>query len=269
MAIDYSAGDTICMNCGLVCASQLMDDGPEWFGADNARACVQNAVAIGGNGFSNLLRTNAQLQERRITTPAIDSVGKYALSLPEPILHDARAFYKDVREAKTCRADILLALEACCVYFACRVHKAFRSEIEIKTAFAVDDKAFSNAQKTFKNATRERHYYDVLFARSAETENRSLLMVRRSVQELSLSAEVEKAVMKSSEAILNTICEERLLDGKTENAIVSVAIYLAMLKNEQPIARSKFAEKLRLVTGVTLANMLSALGPTNKARLIA
>ncbi|XP_067119237.1 transcription initiation factor IIB-like, partial [Centruroides vittatus] len=144
---DYSAGDTICPECGLVVGDRVIDVGVEWrtFSdktADNDPCRVGAAenpllsgsdlstVIAGGSGeasFNNsgLPKYKSRRNMRNSDRVLINAFGEIKsmadrINLPKSIVDRANYLFKQVYEGKMLKGRSMDAIATSCLYMACR-----------------------------------------------------------------------------------------------------------------------------------------------------
>ncbi|CAL5225056.1 g7834 [Coccomyxa viridis] len=272
----HSEGDVVCRGCGLVLESRILTEDcsfadrdrtsplvPETQGFENAG----NALRIAAPSNSTARRPNvrrlqmAQAQVdrgRQLQTAEMEEVCKHLMRLPTCILDEAKRLYAKVLEVRISRGQILVAIQACAVYYACLLQKqpgTARNVAEIAQAFAIPESAFTRADKVVKEALQGTRFYRDLF----EVANAQDL-VSRSVSKLELDQARDRRIKKLAIDIVSDIEARKLLRGKSTGSLSSVPIWCAIAAEGCGMSKSQLCKGIGGCTVVTLNSLLKQLG---------
>ncbi|KAI9501490.1 transcription initiation factor IIB [Coemansia spiralis] len=174
---DFTSGDYVCGDCGLVLGDRIIDTRSEWRtfaneeGDDPSRvgnaanpfldgAQLDTVIARGGDNGSGLARnlnrtqgrTTAQRNERNLVQ-AYKEISALcdAYDMPRSIVDIAKQLYKKVEDDQLQRGKNNDAIIAACIFLACRQEGAPRTFKEICALTKVDRKDIGRTFKFLKS----------------------------------------------------------------------------------------------------------------------
>ncbi|KAI8800442.1 cyclin-like protein [Cladochytrium replicatum] len=171
---EYSSGDLVCGNCGMVLGNRIIDTRSEWRtfsnsdegGDDPSRvgAAVNPLLGgqlestiisrkDGGTGISrDLNRAQAKMSALKSEKALmhgfkeIQALGE-RIGLPKVVIDSAKQLYKKSEDEKTLKGRTQEAIMASCIYLACREHSVTRSFKEICALTKVSKKEIGRVYK--------------------------------------------------------------------------------------------------------------------------
>ncbi|KAJ1666097.1 transcription initiation factor IIB [Coemansia sp. RSA 1813] len=174
---DFTSGDYVCGDCGLVLGDRIIDTRSEWRtfanedGDDPSRvgnaanpfldgAQLDTVIARGGDSGSGMARnlnrtqgrTTAQRNERNLVQ-AYKEISALcdAYDMPRSIVDIAKQLYKKVEDDNLLRGKSNDAIIAACIFLACRQEGAPRTFKEICALTKVDRKDIGRTFKFLKS----------------------------------------------------------------------------------------------------------------------
>ncbi|KAG6378979.1 cyclin-like protein [Boletus reticuloceps] len=175
---EFSSGDLVCGNCGLVLGDRVVDTRSEWRtfandeGDDPSRVGAASDPLLegieqldtvisfrdGGSGMARELqraasRSQGSRSERNLLT-AFRDIGNWCdqFSLPKTISDIAKQLYKRSDEEKLLRGKPLEAVIAACIFIACRQARVPRTFREICNLTHVSKKTLGQCYKALEQA---------------------------------------------------------------------------------------------------------------------
>ena len=271
---DYSRGELICNDCGLVIEEDFIDHGPEWRAFDSdqrekrARTGAPMTYTIHDKGLSTMIgwknrdsygksiptRNRAQLYrlrkwQRRIRIA--DSIEKnlaFALSeldrmasgmgLPRNVRETAAMIYRKAVLKNLIRGRSMEGVSAVALYAACRQCNVPRTLDEIAGSSRVSRKEIG---RTYRFITRE------LGLKLMPTSPQDY--ISRFCSELKLSGDVQVKTLE----ILKKAADKELSSGRGPTGIAAASIYIASVLCGERRTQREIAETAG-VTEVTIRN---------------
>ncbi|CAG8594704.1 15719_t:CDS:1 [Funneliformis caledonium] len=230
---EYSSGDIVCGDCGLVLADRIIDTRPEWrtfSGDDNGSDPSRVGAAADPLLKDSALNTNISPKGRKgltrahikATTSEFDMTLKHAFSeiealcgsmnLTKEISDTTKQLYKRSIEERLFRGKNQLAIFSACIFIACRVKKVARSFREICFSSQVSIREIARCYKIL-------HQNLVLNVGQMTSED---LMIRFS-QSLNLPRDLQITATRLSKRTDDL----GLLTGRNQNTIAAVCIHYA------------------------------------------
>ncbi|CAI2163589.1 2084_t:CDS:1 [Funneliformis geosporum] len=231
---EYSSGDVVCGDCGLVLADRIIDTRSEWrtFSGDDNGSLDPSRVGaaadpllkdsaldtiISSNGHKGLNRTHY-----KVTTSKFDMTLKHAYSeiealcgsmdLTKEISDTTKQLYRRTIEEKLLRGKNQMAIFSACIYIACRVKKVARSFREICLSSQVSKREIARCFKILYNNLE-------LNVGQMTAED---LMIRFS-QSLNLSRDLQIIATRLSKRTNDL----GLLSGRNQNTVAAACIHYA------------------------------------------
>jgi len=276
---DYENAEIVCMDCGFVVATKIVDQGPEWRAFDNeqqekrARAGAPLTFTIHDKGLSTLIDWHdkdvygkrispdqkAQIYrlrkwQRRIRVLdaternlafALSEITKISnnLSLPESIFETASVIYRKAVKEHLIRGRSIQGISAASVYIACRQCKLVRTLDEIALASSVTRKEVG---RSYRFLVKELDYF-------IPPTNPSQYISRFSNQ-LTMQGKVDEIAAK----VLKIARELKLTSGRGPTGIAAAASYIASVLTGERKTQREIAE-IAQVTEVTIRNRYKEL----------
>jgi transcription initiation factor TFIIB len=276
---DYECAEIVCMNCGVVVAAKLADQGPEWRAFDDeqrakrARAGAPATFTIHDKGLSTMIDWHdrdvygkriapgqkAQIYrlrkwQRRIRVSdaternlafALSEISKIAnnLNLPKNILETASVIYRKAVKERLIRGRSIQGVTAAAIYVACRQCGVARTLDEIAQASTVNKKEVG---RSYRFLIKELNYFIPPLKPSQ--------YVTKFSNQLTMQGKVEEIAHK----ILGTAKELKLTSGRGPTGIAAAASYIASVLTGERKTQREIAE-IAQVTEVTIRNRYKEL----------
>ncbi|KAM0748972.1 transcription initiation factor IIB [Meredithblackwellia eburnea MCA 4105] len=271
---EFSSGDLVCGECGLVLGDKVVDERSEWRtfadseGDDPSRvggpadplldSTEQLSTIIsfkdGNSGHARALQMAASKQTKseqaggRNLQEAFRDVQTMcdAISLPKTISDTAKQLFKRVDEEKLLKGKNQDAVIAACIFVACRQGRVPRTFKEIVALTNVPKKdigqCFKVLERAFENTGPG--------VGGPNTTASADSFITRYCNHLGLPVPVQRA----SVFVVNRVSEEGVLAGRSPITIASVCIYFATMLWGVPAKAKAIAQ----VAGVQDATIRSA-----------
>ncbi len=276
---DYSRGELICNDCGLVIEEDFIDHGPEWRAFDSeqrekkARVGAPMTYTIHDKGLSTMIgwknrdsygksiptKNRAQLYRLRkwqrqiriadgternlaIALSALDRMTS-SMGLPRTVRETAAMIYRKSALKKLARVRKIEGVTAAALYAACRQCHVPRTLDEISNVAQIRRKEIG---KTYRFLTKE------LELRLMPTIPQDY--ISRFCSELKLSKDVHVKTIE----ILKTAAEKELTSGRSPTGIAAASLYIASVLCGERRTQREIAE-VAGVTEVTIRNRYKEL----------
>lgn len=276
---DYENAEIVCMDCGFVVATKMVDQGPEWRAFDNeqqekrARAGAPLTFTIHDKGLSTVIDWHdkdvygkkiaadqkAQIYrlrkwQRRIRVSdaternlafALSEITKIAnnLSLPTSIFETASIIYRKAVKEHLIRGRSIQGIGAASVYIACRQCGLIRTLDEIAVASNIERKEIG---RSYRFLVKELNYFIPPTSPSQ--------YVSKFSNQLTMQGKVEEIATK----ILKAARELKLTSGRGPTGIAAAASYIASVLTGERKTQREIAE-IAQVTEVTIRNRYKEL----------
>ncbi|TFK25881.1 transcription initiation factor IIB [Coprinopsis marcescibilis] len=172
---EFSSGDLVCGDCGLVLGDRIVDTRSEWRtfandsdgGDDPSRvgeasegtAQLETFISFkdGKTGLSNQLQLAARSQTTR-SKRSIETANRkidnwcQVLDLPKAIVDTAKVVYQSADKGKLLRTKPLEPVVVACIFIACRQGNATRSFKDICRVTRVQKKLLAKCYKVLEKA---------------------------------------------------------------------------------------------------------------------
>ena len=276
---DYSRGELICNDCGLVIEEDFIDHGPEWRAFDSeqrekrARVGAPMTPMIHDKGLSTTLgwgnrdsygkliptRNRAQLYRLRkwqqrlriadgtemnlaIALSALDRMAS-SMGLPQTVRETAAMIYRKAALKKLTRGRSIEGVTAAALYAACRQCNVPRTLDEISNIAKIRRKEIG---KTYRFITRR------LELKLMPTSPQDY--ISRFCSELKLSGDVQAKTLE----ILKKAASEELTSGRGPTGMAAAALYIASVLCGERRTQREVAD-IAGVTEVTIRNRYKEL----------
>jgi transcription initiation factor TFIIB len=279
ITVDYTRGETICSNCGIVLTSRNIDSGPEWraFTSEerNKRSRVgsPSTFTVHDKGLSTMIdwhdkdsfgkkltpKRRAQIYRLRkwqIRTRVHSSMDRnlaFAMSeldrlssqlgIPRGVKETAAVLYRRAIEKKLIRGRSIEAMIAAAVYAACRERKVPRTLDEIARHSRVNRKELG---RCYRLILRE---LEIIIPMASPVD-----FIPRFGTELILSGTTQR---KAAE-IVKMAREKGITAGKDPTGLAAAAIYISAILEGERRTQREIAEVAH-VTEVTVRNRYKEL----------
>ena len=276
---DYSRGEIVCQNCGLVVHDNLIDHGPEWRAFDSeqrqkrARTGAPMKYTLHDKGLSTAIgwknrdaygrsiptRNRAQLYrlrkwQRRIRiSDATERSLAFALSeldrmasdkgLPRTVRETAAMIYRKAVLKNLIRGRSVEGVSAAALYAACRQCNVPRTLDEIAGSSHVSRKEIG---RTYRFIARK------IGLKLMPTS--PLDYIARFCSELTLSGDVKSKAIE----ILKDAADKELTSGRGPTGVAAASIYIASILCGERITQREVAD-VACVTEVTIRNRYKEL----------
>ena len=276
---DYSRGELICNDCGLVIEEDFIDHGPEWRAFDSeqrekrARVGAPMTYTIHDKGLSTTLgwgnrdsygkliptRNRAQLYRLRkwqqrlriadgtegnlvIALSALDRMAS-SMGIPQTVRETAAMIYRKAALKKLARGRSIEGVTAAALYAACRQCNVPRTLDEISNIAKIRRKEIG---KTYRFITRK------LELKLMPTSPQDY--ISRFCSELKLSGDVQAKTLE----ILKKAANEELTSGRGPTGMAAAALYIASVLCGERRTQREVAD-IAGVTEVTIRNRYKEL----------
>jgi transcription initiation factor TFIIB len=259
---DFTSGIVVCMQCGLVSESDLMDMTPEWSmvnSDENKKDMARCGVAINPllekSSMSTLIKTNKYSFMKKIHNQlsmnyversryhVFESITKMAGdtgNLPNVVIEQAKYYYKVMSERKLSRGVVRKGLIACCIVYACKTLNVPRSLKEISQITGVTVPVLNKTLKLF---------FEIMSDVLAKCDDNTDFMfeatecsdlIKRYIHNLKLSnKEVVRKLIHKVSHINELIKEDGLLECKTPSAITTgIIVYASNLLGVKEVTKN-------------------------------
>ncbi|GAA6036540.1 hypothetical protein JCM8097_003557 [Rhodosporidiobolus ruineniae] len=240
---EFSSGDLVCGNCGLVLGDKVVDTRSEWRsfadseGDDPSRvggptdplldASEQLATVISFKDNNTGVAKSLQMAAARVAKDAQGGSGRdlqsafreiatmcEAISLPRSIIDTTKMLFKRVDEEKVLKGKSEAAIIAACIFIACRQGRVPRTFKEIVALTSVSKKeiaaAFKQIDKLFDTSSPHG---------AASTDLDSL--ISRICNHLALSVPLQRACSLAGQKAV----DDGVLAGRNPITIASACIF--------------------------------------------
>jgi len=276
---DYARAEIICINCGVVIRSRIIDNGPEWRAFDNeqkekrARVGAPMTYTIHDKGLSTMIdwrnrdsygkdispKKRAQIYrlrkwQRRIRISdaternlafALSELDRMAshLGLSRNVREAAAMLYRQAVERKLIRGRSIEGVTAAALYAACRQCKVPRTLDEIASVSHVSKK---DVGRGYRFIARE--------LKIVVPPTNPTYYIPRFASELNLTGEVQAKAIE----ILKLASDNGLTSGRGPTGVAAAALYIASVMSNERRTQRDVAEVTR-VTEVTVRNRYKEL----------
>lgn len=279
LAKDYSRGEIVCQNCGLVVTEDLADHGPEWRAFDNeqhkkkARAGPPMKYTLHDKGLSTSIswknrdaygrsiptknrsqiyrlrkwqrRTRISSASERSLAEAFAILSRVSsrLNLPRSIRERAGMLYRKAAKKNLIRGRSVEVVVIATVYAACRLAGMPRTLDELSK---ISNMSRRDIGRTYRFVVRE------LGIKMAVPS--PLDYVSRFVNDLELGPEVKKKTVD----ILKQAIDKELTSGRGPIGLAAASLYMASVLSGERRTQKEISDVAR-VTEVTIRNRYKEL----------
>ncbi|KAI8909562.1 hypothetical protein EDD86DRAFT_275602 [Gorgonomyces haynaldii] len=256
---DFKAGDLICGDCGVVLGNRIIDTRSEWrtfansddSSGDPSRVgaaqdplldakLIDSTTISGLDGGSGKARDLARAHQRVVHTRgdenimaafrSIQHMGEQ-ISLTRPVIDSAKQLFKRVEDDKLLKGKSPEAVQAVCIYIACRENGVTRTYREICQLTRVPKKEIGRCFKLLQP------FFEANTAINFDA------YITRFGSQLDIPGYV-----------VNRVSEKGILDGKSPISIVAASLYMVSCLSNDPQSAKSIAE----VAGCTEATLKNA-----------
>jgi transcription initiation factor TFIIB len=248
--VDIQEGTVVCRKCGLVAASRIIDDTPEWRnfskeaageGADDPkRVGGANNTLLEGQGLNTMISpagtdTSLARWNMRVSNDGIDRALSRGFSTIKEVCHHlnlndeveetAKIIFKLVEQSKKLKGRHHDAVVSAVVFVACRKCNQSRSLQEVSDVLNCDLRAVSKC-------------YGLVRKEVPQTSNvkSPVQYAIRFATKVAFSIELKNQV----ETVAGKLVDEGILAGKNPKSIAGAAVYFVGMMN--PRFRVTFGE---------------------------
>tara|TARA_Y100000389_G_scaffold164614_1_gene168425 strand:- start:23997 stop:25007 length:1011 start_codon:yes stop_codon:yes gene_type:complete len=282
---DMTYGTLVCIQCGLVNETDILDTSPEWLNCggcnmddkkDMARCGVPTNMLLEQSSMSTVIKSTKFHFMKKIHNQlsmnyvergryhVFESIYKMASEkghLPNVVVDQAKYYYKILSERKLSRGVIRKGLIACCIVYACKTVNVPRSLKEISKITDVSVPILNKTMKIF---------FDIMKDILAKCDNKSSDyifeatecsdLINRYVHNLKLKdKKTTNQIIKYTIKINDKIKKSGILDCKTPSAIASSIIALAVIKHNIKDVSKNDISKLFNVSVVTINKIMKII----------
>ena len=262
---DFSNGEIVCTECGLVSSSYLIDNRAEWNvngpdekGNDPSRCGAptndlfefssMSTMISGGNQNSLMQRIHRQSSMtyvERARWHVCESIQKMAGDhgkLMPAIVEQAKHYYKSISEKKLSRGSVRQGLIACCILYACKAYEVNRSVQEISQMCNIEQAIINKSVKLFEELMED----EIKIQNTTDFNS----LVVRFVDIFDIDKQVKRQVINQCKKMYTQLNVSGTLQGKTPSAITSALICYQLEIMEIQFNKQKVvaAHKVSLVT---------------------
>lgn len=268
---DFSNGDLICVDCGIVVGEHLIDTRSEWRTFSNDNAGGDDPSRVGGptnplldndqqldtmissrDNFTGMSKELSRAQGRvvgkaadKALMNAFRTISTYCerIGLTRVITERAKQLFKIAEDEKLTRGKNAEAFIAACIYYACRQENVTRTYKEISSLTLVPKKEIGRVYKLLEPAFAK---YGGSSGPKSSTED----FVLRYCSHLNLGPDVQKIAI----SILKRDTELGITAGKSPTSVSAAVIYMAsyLVPNS-----AKHARDISAVSGVSESTIKS------------
>ena len=248
--VDIQEGTVVCRKCGLVAASRIIDDTPEWrnFSKESAGAGADDPKRVGGanntllegQGLNTMISpagtdTSLARWNMRVSNDGIDRALSrgfntikevcHHLNLNDEVEEIAKIIFKLVEQSKKLKGRHHDAVVSAIIFIACRKNNQSRSLSEIADVLNCDKRAVSKC-------------YGLIRKEIPQTSNvkSPVDYAVRFATKVAFSQEMKNQVHTVAEKLV----DEGILAGKNPKSIAGAAVYFVGIMN--PRDRVTFGE---------------------------
>ena len=262
-----TGSECVCTNCGRVVVTHVLDNSPEWFDTQNARADFQQQAPT-----YDLRSRKDAIDPQRMPFSVSETLSyirnfAQAMRLPPTACDTAGNLLAQFYDASCVNNRRLLSNEryataACCLYFSCKMMGHSRSIKEVSRACAVNEQQCVSIAKQMK--TMLPHIPELYITVRAKD------LLVRSLQLLDVgNAQQFNRVLSTCHKV-NANIEQRL-EGRTPECICGVCIYCSFLvhgieNSIKSIAKACMVSPMTLSKSISLVRFdkdMYVLKPTN------
>lgn len=153
------------------------------------------------------------------------------LSLSSMIIEESKKYYKKIREESLNRGSNRRALEAACIYFACKNQNVPRSSKEIAKEFDLDIKDMSKGIKKFNEIMENANFkYNEVSITITPVD-----FINRYCSKLKLNKDIKYL----SEFVILKSLRKKIVEENTPSSIASGCIYFVTVLTNQNISKQE------------------------------
>lgn len=284
---DRGEGEIVCIDCGAVKTSILIDDTAEWnFGGDDAQnskdpsrcggpinpllekssmSTIMTKASYSKHG--NLQRLHQQTSMdyvERSRYHIFEEINKMATDvgkLQPNVVEEAKGLYVKLSQNRLSRGAVRRGLIACCIYYACKKMKVPRTLREIASICNLDQALVNRCDHEFKNVMKKNEI--TLDEGSIETTD----LCSRVANRLNLDRKEEAQLIKMAKKICLKIEELNIMNGKTPSAIAPTVMFFCCVQLNYKISKKQIID-LGSVSSVTLGKLLNILNDYKNELLV-
>ncbi|MCK4952872.1 transcription initiation factor IIB [Candidatus Bathyarchaeota archaeon] len=276
---DYSTGEIVCSNCGLVLTEQKMDQGPEWRAftqeekESRSRVGIPTSYSVHDKGLSTAigrvdrdafgrklpLATRLQmwrLRKWQIRSRVHSSVDRNLaqamaeldrlsdkIHIPQALKERAAVIYRKALDKGLVRGRSIAAIAAASLYAACRLTGSSRTLREISNTSLVAKK---DVARCYRLLIRE---LDIQMPIAGP-----LTYLSKIGEKTNITGQTQGIAVK----IIREAMEKRITAGKDPMGLAAAALYIACILNKEKKTQKEIAEAAE-VTEVTVRNRYKTL----------
>ncbi|KAJ3116836.1 transcription initiation factor IIB [Phlyctochytrium bullatum] len=267
---NFKDGDLVCGDCGLVLGDRIIDTRSEWRtfsndegGDDPSRVGAAGDALLGGmnylesttisavNGGGAAARdlsrahgkiTNVKGEKTLISHFRAIQTMCERMGLSKLVVDSAKQLFKRVEDEKILKGKSHDAIQAACIYLACRHHGVTRTFKEVVQLTNVSKKEIGRCYKALQ----------ALFDKPQQVSLDSY------IYRFSDALELERDVQKAGLQVATRVSDLGLLAGKSTISVVAASLYFAACMSENPKPAAEVA-KVAGCTEATLKNSYKIL----------
>lgn len=223
---DRQTGDCVCQGCGLVLEDHAWDFNTHDLSAPLPNETLTHQVIA--NCPRKLMHAGNHSSRLRTLATSSSELRWMAgqLTLPDNVLHSALDMWERVHAHHVCRGEMRRALEATCLYFACKLAGFPRPKDLLARAFGLDLAVLNKAFKTYMGIVQPTGKDAALMANP--TESRDILASCVAAAVGLIPDELQRVVLADARKVDEAIHRTGVLEGKTPKVKAAAAISIAM-----------------------------------------
>jgi len=167
------------------------------------------------------------------------------------VIDKAKALYKTISETRISRGSNRLALEAACIYMACKMHNVPRTAKEIAEIFGLDLSVMTKGVKNFSIIMNQNksHNFNIQVKATNPTDY---------IDRYCSSIEVSDFIIDKCKQVSSKAHELDIVDENTPSSIAAGSIFLVATEYNLPITKKQIKEACK-VSEVTISKCYKKL----------
>ena len=238
---DWSAGDIVCSDCGLVVQERAIDVGTEWRTFSNETSITEDRSRVGPIENKNLT-TKVEIKADKKIKDMADK-----LNLDASIINSAQNIFHKINEENLLRGRSHALVIATCIYIACRKQHVPRSFKELESVSKASAVSISRCYTGLVNAFREKGLPSVISIPPISFQQ----FFVRFCSKLNLSTDALKLANEIADQAINLV----EVSGKRPDSIAAASIYMAC----NIIGYNKKLSDVSKVTGVAASTIKNTI----------
>jgi len=288
-SVTFNGECNTCMECGYIIEMEI-DHGQEWryYGASDSKSSDPTRVGRPTNNkfednlgtfmgparknsqFYNYLRNlnnkwvNSNHKDRTLnkTFTHMTSYGK-RMGLNKNIIELAEQYYTEINKIHISRSGNRIALEAACLYEACRVYSVPRTIKEFADAYNLDKKLMTKGHKRLRDHMKQLENKGIIFNHKYIEPTSSIDYIERYCSNLGITQDMTERCKYAA----NKIKEHKIAPKNTPTSIAAGSIFLISMIYNLGITKEQIKKATKGVSKVTINKCFTILY-ANRSKLI-